>query len=93
MESQQAPADYQLNQAFPNPVANVATITYSLPGVADVTLELYDLLGRRLSVLVQGIRPAGNYTHKLDAQGLPGGAYIIRLKADDFTAVQKFIKQ
>ncbi len=93
VESQQAPADYQLNQAFPNPVANVATITYSLPGVADVTLELYDLLGRRLSVLVQGIRPAGNYTHKLDAQGLPGGAYIIRLKADDFTAVQKFIKQ
>ena len=50
-----------------------------LPEAADVRLEVYDVLGRRVVVLVSERRQAGRHTVDFDATGLAGGVYISRL--------------
>jgi hypothetical protein len=46
-----------------------------------VTLTVYDVLGRRVATLADGVRPAGTHAATFDARGLPSGTYFYRLQA------------
>ena len=52
-----------------------------MPGVSDVKLVVYDLLGREVAVLMNEKKAAGNYEVKFDASGLASGVYVYRLMA------------
>jgi hypothetical protein len=69
---------FRLEPPHPNPVSSRATIRFALPQAAPVTLALYDVLGRRLAVLVDGPRTAGLHSVPLDRavfrNGVGGGA-------------------
>ena len=65
----------------PNPVRTSAEVRFALAESADVTLAVYDALGRRVSVLASGVRPAGEHGVTFSATGLPGGVYVYRLTA------------
>jgi hypothetical protein len=52
-----------------------------LPVQAEVVLEVYDVLGRRVAVLVNGLMPAGRYEVRFDASGLSSGVYLGVLRA------------
>src|SRR5690606_37837072 len=60
IEAPHAPA-FRLDAIHPNPASDRATLTYSLDRPADVRIELFDLMGRRLMVLQDGVRPAGKH--------------------------------
>ncbi len=90
------PLDFALAPAYPNPFTRSATLTYQLAERADVRLEVFDLLGRRVAVLADGSHDAGRYTVQWDgvtAAGAPlaSGVYVYRLRAGDFTASQKMV--
>jgi hypothetical protein len=72
-----------LSQNYPNPFNYATAITYTLPDSRDVRLEIYDVIGRKVSTLVDGFQPAGNKTISWDACGYPSGTYIYRLTAGD----------
>ncbi len=72
-----------LDQNHPNPFGSTTTITYSLAQSAHATLEVYDLLGRKVATLVDGVMPQGRHQATLDASGLASGLYIYRLHAGD----------
>jgi hypothetical protein len=57
--------------------------------VSNVRLAVYDLLGREVAVLVDGVKEAGEYTVTWDAQGMASGVYFCRLTAGEFSAVKK----
>ena len=92
VEDDAAPVAYALDQNYPNPFARATTIRYALSAPGPVHLALYDLLGRRLAVLVDGAQPAGVHTVRLDGAGLPSGVYVYRLEAGTaFRAARRLV--
>jgi hypothetical protein len=66
---------------YPNPFNPATTLRCGLPAAAHVRLEVFDLLGRRVALLLDAERPAGWHEVRFDAEGLPGGVYVYRLAA------------
>jgi len=62
-----------------------------MPMGGDVTLKVYDLLGREIATLVNEEKPAGNYEIDFDAKTLPSGVYFYQLKAGEFVSTKKMI--
>jgi hypothetical protein len=78
-----APAEYRLDAAYPNPFNPAATISFQLREAAHVTLEAYNVIGQRVATLVDDRRDAGVYRVTWDAGRLASGTYVIRLVAKD----------
>ncbi|MEM8560016.1 MAG: T9SS type A sorting domain-containing protein, partial [Bacteroidota bacterium] len=83
------PATLALDAAYPNPFARTTTLEYDLPQATDVTLAVYDLLGRHVATLVDAPQTPGRYAVPFDADGLASGAYVVRLQAGDAVEVQR----
>lgn len=66
--------------AYPNPAAGRTTLTYTLSAPGPVRLVVYDLLGRRVAVLADDVRRAGEHTARLPLAGMPAGRYLVRLE-------------
>jgi hypothetical protein len=71
-----------LRAPFPNPVRDRATVQFAVPERQDVSLRLYDVLGRRVTTLVAGKQMEGRQEVQIDGAGLPSGTYFLRLRAD-----------
>jgi hypothetical protein len=92
------PVTYALEQNYPNPFNPVTTITFAIParGVAletrhEVSLQVFDLLGRPVATLADGMYEAGMHAVRFDASRLSSGTYIYRLRVDDFTGVRRML--
>jgi predicted GH43/DUF377 family glycosyl hydrolase len=85
------PEKFALEQNYPNPFNPTTVISYQLPVSSDVTLKVYDLLGREVATLVDEFIPAGKYEVEFDGSNLSGGTYFYRLRAGEVTASKKLI--
>jgi len=77
-----------LHGNYPNPFVGSTTIEFDLPEATDVRLEVFDLMGRTVTTLVDGSMDAGSHRTTWDGtlstgQGAASGVYILRLKAGD----------
>ena len=79
------PATPALSQNYPNPFNPSTTITYTLDRPGPVEMSVYNLTGRIVSTLVDGMQSAGHYEVRFDANGLPAGMYLYHLRADGQT--------
>ena len=73
------PEGWALEASFPNPSVGTATIRFALAEAADVRLDVYDMLGRRVTTLAEGPMGAGPHEVRLDAGQLASGTYVYRL--------------
>ncbi len=89
--SHQHPLEFQLGQNFPNPFNPGTVISYQLPAVSDVTLKVYDILGREVAALVSGRQNPGSYSITFNAAGLPSGVYFYRLEAGGFVKMKRML--
>ena len=80
-ESEELPTEVALIGNYPNPFNPETTIGYVLPKVSEVRLVVYNLLGHEMTVLVDGLQPAGHHAVRFSASDLPSGSYIYRLQA------------
>ncbi len=78
------PEEFSLFQNHPNPFNTKTTIRYSLPEESDVTIEIYNILGRKIETLVSGIQPAGWHSMVWDAENRPSGVYFYWIKAGEY---------
>jgi hypothetical protein len=76
---------------YPNPLNLATKILYDLPGAADVRLEIYDILGRKIETMLSGRQPAGAHSITWDAREKPSGVYIYRIEAGQFTETNKMV--
>jgi len=83
------PEDVRLSQNYPNPFNPSTTIDYALPRSSYVKLEVFNVLGERVSVLRDGVQDAGYHSLVFDAKGLPSGMYFYKLQAQDFVETKK----
>ncbi len=65
---------------YPNPFNASTTISYGLPEVSDVCIEIYNLLGQQVAALFEGAQQAGQHHITWDAAAFPSGVYFARLK-------------
>lgn len=77
--------EYTLDQNYPNPFNPATTISYNVAQTGRVQLYVYDLLGRKISTLVDEVQRAGNHQVNWDASNLSSGVYIYRIEADNFS--------
>ncbi len=68
--------------AWPNPAEDRMTLDFQVARAGHVTLEVYDLLGRRVDTLVSQFRTAGRYTHYWLTGAVGRGQYVYRLSAE-----------
>jgi hypothetical protein len=85
------PRVFALRPASPNPFNPVTRLSYDLPRAAQVRLAVYDLLGREVAVLTDGMLPAGSYAALWNASVLPSGMYFVRLTSCGDTRIQKLL--
>ena len=75
------PSTATLTSNYPNPFTHTTTIEYALPASGQVRLSVYDVLGREVAILVDGVQHAGKHASVFDATSLPSGTYLYRLEA------------
>lgn len=82
-----ATGNFYLGQNYPNPFSGTSTITYKMQTAANATITLYDVLGRPVAVLADGMQSAGDHTLTIDANslGLTSGVYFCNMVSGGVT--------
>ncbi|MEX2573108.1 MAG: T9SS type A sorting domain-containing protein, partial [Balneolaceae bacterium] len=85
---------FELNRNYPNPFSAGTTIGYNVPESAEIEITLHDVLGRKVTELINGEVPAGFHTVRFDPESLASGVYFYRLVARgnsgrDFSGVKQ----
>ena len=76
---------------FPNPFNPSTVIKYQIVKAGQVTLKIYDTLGREVANLVDKDQPSGSYSVNFNASSLASGIYLYRITANGFTTVKKML--
>jgi hypothetical protein len=90
-QSPEIPTVFALYQNYPNPFNPSTTIRYDIPKQTQVTVKIYDVMGRLVEELVNDQHAPGAYMATWNAQGYASGIYYYRINAGDFVSVRKLI--
>lgn len=90
-ETETLPEHITLQQNYPNPFNPETTIGFDLPQTELLKLVVYDLLGRRVRILHQGVLPAGHHQITFEASDFPSGTYLYRLETASAVQVRTMI--
>ena len=90
-ESEILPSAYSLSQNYPNPFNPSTKISFQIPQSENVTLKIYNVLGKEVATLINGKMAAGKHDVDFSAEGLSSGLYFYSLKAGSFQETKKMI--
>ena len=87
------PKDYELKPAYPNPFNPVTTISFVVPdhSVGESSLQIINLTGHIVEVLLEGNIQPGNHSIRWNAAGHSSGVYFARLVTKDYISTQKLV--
>ena len=83
------PSDFALHPIYPNPFNPSATVSFDIPDVSSVALNVYDVKGALMETLLQDNMKPGKHHYNWEPQGLPSGVYFMKLT----TAKQSFTQK
>lgn len=82
---------FKLHDAYPNPFNPVSNITFEVGRKMNVVLNIYDISGKLVQTLFNGVKEPGKYAVQFNAERLSSGMYFYRIEADGFTETKKLI--
>ncbi|GAB5410703.1 MAG: hypothetical protein BalsKO_30680 [Balneolaceae bacterium] len=85
------PINYELLQNYPNPFNPTTTISYTIPKLTRVKIEVFNTLGQKVAILVDGQKSAGNHSVQLNANQLSSGVYYYRIEVEDFVQIRSMV--
>ncbi|MFC2093331.1 T9SS type A sorting domain-containing protein [Bacteroidota bacterium] len=85
------PVNFKLSQNYPNPFNPKTTINFDIPVNGNVTLQVFDLSGKEVDVLVNEFRTEGSYSVNFNGESYSSGVYFYRLTVNNFTDTKKMI--
>jgi hypothetical protein len=81
---------FQLDQNYPNPFNPSTVIRYSIPQESQVRIDIYNIIGQRMTTLINSVQKSGNYEVTWDASALASGVYFYSIKAATNTGKNYF---
>jgi hypothetical protein len=91
IETTESPLAWKLEQNYPNPFNPSTVISYQLPVSIDVSLKVFDMLGREVTTLVNARQLAGEHQIRFNASHLSSGMYIYQLRSGAFVQTRKML--
>ena len=88
-DESEIPTTAELEQNYPNPFNPTTNISFALPEAAQVQLNVYDIVGRKVATVFDGFRSAGSHQFTFDAANLSSGIYIYTLESANFMLSRK----
>lgn len=85
------PTEYKIYQNYPNPFNPVTNIKFSIPEINKVKLKVFDINGREVQTLINGVLQVGNYNVIFNASNIPSGVYFIKFEAGDFSDIKRAV--
>lgn len=85
------PNEFSLSQNYPNPFNPSTTIEFTIPFISNVSIKLFDVLGKEVAEIVEGNYNQGKYKVQYNASGLASGIYFYKLEAGEFVSTKKLI--
>ncbi|MEO8512169.1 MAG: M14 family zinc carboxypeptidase [Ignavibacteria bacterium] len=87
----ETPMVFALEQNYPNPFNPATVIKYQLPKSSNVTIRIFDILGKEVATLVNGKVDAGYHQVEFNGSDFASGLYLYKIEADGFTDVKKMM--
>ncbi len=87
----QQPLEFTLNQNYPNPFNPATTIGFTIPTTSNVSLKIFNILGKEVVTLVNEVKGAGSHSVIFNAGDLSSGVYFYKLSANGLNATKKFV--
>ena len=88
-QSGQIPESFELYQNYPNPFNPSTIIKYQVSNTEYVSVKIYDIIGKEVTVLVNEVKEPGTYEISFDAKNLASGIYFCKMIVGDFSSVKK----
>ena len=85
------PGEYNLDRAYPNPFNPITTINFAIPQESDISITIYNLQGREVASLINGIKVAGYHSIVWDAHSFSSGVYFVKMVGGDYVHTQKLM--
>lgn len=85
------PSGYVLDQNYPNPFNPATTFSFTIPRLSFVSLKVYDIFGREVVTMADGVKKAGAYEIQWNASHMASGVYFYRLVAGGFVQTRKMV--
>ncbi len=86
------PQEYVLHQNYPNPFNPSTIVKYGLPEQSNIKVEIFNMLGQSVGVLVNDEKSAGFYETTWNAKNLPSGIYFISIRAEGLSSKKNFVQ-
>ncbi|MGI9175204.1 MAG: T9SS type A sorting domain-containing protein, partial [Rhodothermales bacterium] len=90
-EAEDVPDAFHLSAPYPNPFSQQTQFTLTLPAPQHVTVEVFDLLGRKTAQVYDGLLGAGMHRLAWKPDGVASGLFVLRAKGDTFSASQRVV--
>ncbi len=84
------PDDYVLHQNYPNPFNPTTMVKYGIPEQSNIKIEVFNMLGQSVGLLVDGNKSAGYYETTWNADNLPSGIYLVSIRAKGLDSKKNF---
>lgn len=91
MNNSLIPNEYELIQNYPNPFNPSTNIKFALPKSENISLKIYDQLGREIMTLAEGVKNAGTYEITFNASNLTSGIYFYKLNSGSVSLTKKML--
>jgi hypothetical protein len=91
MDNDRGPSTFILYQNYPNPFNPSTTIVFDIPAKSFVSVKIFDILGKEVTVLVNSELPVGRYSKIWSASGVPSGVYFCRVTAGPSVETTKLL--
>lgn len=85
------PEHYALEQNYPNPFNPTTVISFSISVASNTSLEIYNVLGQKVAILVNKELNAGSHKYQFNASNLSSGIYFYKLQSNNFTSIKKMM--
>ena len=91
VESKVIPRKFNLSPAYPNPFNPITNLKFALPEATDVSIVIYDMQGREVTTLKNGIMDAGHHIVSWNATHHASGIYFVQMNAGTYVKTQKLM--
>lgn len=85
------PMNFNLSQNYPNPFNPATKINFQLANDGNVSIEVFNNLGKKVADVLNEYRPAGYYTAEFNASALPSGSYFYKMTSGSFSKVMRMV--